>query len=166
MAPNRSFPVLLTTKSTAGTKGGLYQTMTLVPFQRGRQMPPYDYPLGPVPRSPSPGHLPLLLVSSLDAPRAMPQHLKEFGSFMDFIPTRLGHNSALDSAVTCLVLAHRGGLPRQPDSERWKRGRNKYPATLCHLKECLDDETDRFSPETLCAILVLRTYEVNLPFSF
>lgn len=82
------------------------------------------------------------------------------GSFFQHIPSRLGHNSALDDAISCIC-----SLYCDRSSNGYTRSKTIYKNyiwALSSLRECLIHEHLRFQSETLCASLLLQMCEVSL----
>ncbi|KAF5856119.1 hypothetical protein ETB97_007859 [Aspergillus alliaceus] len=84
--------------------------------------------------------------------------LTSHGNFYRYIPSRLGGNIALDSAVSCLCTVYTdlsagwGGI-----SERaWRT----YARSLGALRLCLGDPERCFQSETICASIVLQLCEL------
>lgn len=84
-----------------------------------------------------------------------------FGSYIRFIPSRIGHNKALDLAVSCLCQAHSMRLQAAPSPEAVVKGNKLYGVALQALQECIHDPLRAFQPELLCAAELLATYEVQ-----
>ena len=84
------------------------------------------------------------------------------GSFLPFIPSRLGHNAALDAAVSCLcgIYGDRQATTREPTPATMQ----KYGASLRILRTFVADSMFRTQSETICASIVLQICEVRLPF--
>lgn len=87
--------------------------------------------------------------------------LRLVGSFFDFIPARLGHNAALDDAVTCLSSIYSNALPGLHEARRTGIYTG-YVAALSSLRSCLDNPALRMESETLCASILLQLCEVCL----
>lgn len=85
-----------------------------------------------------------------------------FGSYIRFIPARMGHNKALDLAVSCLCQAHSMRLRPKPSPEAILRGNKTYGVALQTLQKFIMDSTLAFEPELLCTTELLATYEVKL----
>lgn len=85
-----------------------------------------------------------------------------FGSYIRFIPSRIGHNKALDLAVSCLCQAHHMRLQSEPSTEAIVRGNRTYGVALQVLQKFINEPSMAFEPEILCAAELLATYEVRL----
>ncbi|KAJ9297387.1 hypothetical protein DTO271G3_4680 [Paecilomyces variotii] len=84
--------------------------------------------------------------------------INSHGDYFNFIPSRIGHNVALDASVSCLC-----GLfidiftGNSTISETTIR---RYMSSLRSLRECLDDERKRLESETICASVILQLCEL------
>lgn len=122
--------------------------------------PPSDGTLSPPPRMiHSPDHgLVRGLINALTT-GSVGHRMSLFGSFITEVPARIGHNAALDAAVACLVHAH--------SSLVHNRGANEiappvlYIRAIQKLQGCLEDPIQGFSPNTLCASVLLSLVEVS-----
>jgi hypothetical protein len=83
-----------------------------------------------------------------------------FESYIAFIPSRLGHNAALDDAVGCLTTLYSSYFMENQSAEALSR--SKYVQALSSLRKCLDNKDIALASETLCASLLLGIYEVNV----
>lgn len=82
------------------------------------------------------------------------------GSFFKYVPGRLGHNSALDDAISCVC-----SLYCDRSSNEYTKSKviyKNYVRALSSLQKCLADEYLRLQSETLCASLLLQMCEVSL----
>lgn len=77
-----------------------------------------------------------------------------------FIPSRYGHVPALTCATDCVVAKRRTMLTGRIEGEALVLER--YSKALRALQAALDDESQRCSPETLCAAQLLGVFEVRL----
>lgn len=77
----------------------------------------------------------------------------------------MGHNKALDLAISCLSQAHSMRLQAEPSSEAVVRGNRTYGVALQVLQQSINDPSSAFEPELLCTAELLATYEVR-PFLF
>ena len=84
--------------------------------------------------------------------------LRIIGSFFDYIPARLGHNLALDDAVSCVCNIYCGG-PSSPANIQ-NLIYQSYVRAISSLRGCLGDTSVRMEPETLCASILLQMCEV------
>lgn len=82
------------------------------------------------------------------------------GSFFDFVPSRLGHNAALDNAISCLCTIYRGTSSTSHSSGKEIYG--TYAKALASLRTCIDDPSLQLEPETLCASILLQVCELAL----
>ena len=114
-----------------------------------------------VPRNPDSSLLQSALVYCLDnRVRGTLIPLRLVGSFFDFIPAHLGHNVALDNAVSCLC-----SIYQSTNSTSYSVSRNvgqKYILSLSSLRKCVSDDSLRMESETLCASILLQMCEVSL----
>jgi hypothetical protein len=85
--------------------------------------------------------------------------LRLVGPFFEFIPARLGHNAALDDAVSCLCAIY-CGAPSTPYNFH-KEIYQSYVRALSSLRGCLSDTSLRMESETLCASILLQICEVS-----
>jgi hypothetical protein len=88
----------------------------------------------------------------------IPLHL--VGSFFDFIPARMGTNTALDAVVSCLcsIYSRQYSTPHGYQRDIYQ----SYIKALASLRGCLEDARLRMESETLCASILLQMCEVNL----
>ena len=82
-----------------------------------------------------------------------------FGIYFEDIPSRLGHNEALDAAADAIVEAYTHYCTGEtgPSSEVLV----KHSRALNALRHCLDDPVKAHSSETLCSIILLQTTQVR-----
>jgi hypothetical protein len=87
----------------------------------------------------------------------IPLHL--VGSFFDFVPARMGINTALDDAVSCLcsIYSRKFSTPYGYRKDIYQ----SYVRALASLRSCLEDQTLRMESETLCASILLQMCEVS-----
>jgi hypothetical protein len=85
--------------------------------------------------------------------------LRLVGSFLEFIPARLGRNAALDDAVSCLRAIYRG--PPSIPYNIHRTIRQSYVKALS-LRGCLNDSSLRMESETLCSSILLQLCEVSV----
>jgi hypothetical protein len=84
--------------------------------------------------------------------------LATYGTFFQFIPSRLGRNRALDASVACLCGTFSDSLLDNQGPSRHVL--HQYSQALYSLQVFLDDSDLRFQAETLCASIVLHICEV------
>ena len=100
------------------------------------------------------------LIYSLDSKtKGVLVPLRLAGSFFDFIPSRLGHNQALDDAVSCLCAIYSRISSTLYDFH--KRVVLRYVQALSSLRICLNDALLQSKSETLCASILLQICEVS-----
>ena len=81
-----------------------------------------------------------------------------YGTFLTEIPSRLGNNEALDTAVEALVAAHSTACClRKPTTGNLV----SYSKALNKLKSCLDNPAQATSAETLAAVMLLLICQVG-----
>ena len=85
--------------------------------------------------------------------------MSAFGPFIREVPSRIGHNAALDAAAACLVHAHTSMIHHKNANELVNVER--YTRAVSTLQRCLDDPGQMNSPNTLCAAVLLGLVEVN-----
>jgi hypothetical protein len=120
----------------------------------------------PLARPPStiPGNIARrLALENLSPDVPMRLQLCLFGSYIRFIPSRIGHNKALDLAVSCLCQAHSMRLQPEPNQDIILKGNKLYGVALKTLQQSLSNPALAFEPELLCATELLATYEVRPP---
>jgi hypothetical protein len=85
--------------------------------------------------------------------------LSVFGPFIQEVPSRIGHNPALDAAVAVLVYAHKSLLQQKMANEIVNP--NLYLRAIKTLQLSLEDPTQGLSTNTLCASVLLSLVEVR-----
>ena len=85
--------------------------------------------------------------------------LSVFGPFIQEVPSRIGHNPALDAAVAVLVYAHKSLLQKKVANEIVNP--NLYLRAIKTLQLSLEDPTQGLSTNTLCASVLLSLVEVR-----
>lgn len=112
------------------------------------------------PLSPETEKSSLLLASILANGRAqalLPLHA--LGSFFPLIPARLGRNTALDTAITCLCsIYHRFLSGKSTLTSEITVG--NYVKSLAALQNCVSDPGLRYQSETLCASILVQLCEL------
>lgn len=85
--------------------------------------------------------------------------LRISGACFDFVPARLGHNVALDDAVSCMcaIYCRRPSISYTADREIYQ----SYVKALSSLRGYLSDASLRLEAETLCASILLQMCEVR-----
>lgn len=84
--------------------------------------------------------------------------LQRLGEFIPFLPSRIGHNRALDAAVICLLQSHQSLLYHRKDLYTY--GLNNYHKAVALIRKDINDRQTETPSETVCAALVLSFYEV------
>jgi hypothetical protein len=80
-----------------------------------------------------------------------------YGPFLKDIPKRLGSNTALDASVNVLTSAFSSLYTRQQSLETLSR----YVNALKALRICLNDPSQAWTANTLCAIYLLLICQVR-----
>lgn len=80
-----------------------------------------------------------------------------YGAFLNDIPKRLGSNIALDASVNALSSAFPSLYTHQHSSQTL----SKYGNALRALRICLDDPSQAWSANTLCAVYLLLICQVG-----
>lgn len=80
-----------------------------------------------------------------------------FGPFIREVPSRLGHNPALDAAAAVLVDVHRSLVHKQIALAKPQL----YLRAIKMLQSCLEDPRQGMSANTLCASVLLSLVEVR-----
>lgn len=82
-----------------------------------------------------------------------------FGPFIREVPSRLGHNPALDAAAAVLVDVHTSLVHRKMSLEIVNP--QLYLRAIKTLQACLEDPCQGMSANTLCASVLLSLVEVG-----
>lgn len=82
-----------------------------------------------------------------------------FGPFIQEVPSRIGHNAALDAAAAVLVSAHTSLVNKKSSTEIVNP--HLYLRAIKTLQACLDDPQQGMSANTLCASVLLSLVEVS-----
>jgi hypothetical protein len=88
--------------------------------------------------------------------------IRLIGAFLDYVPRRLGHNKALDDAVSCLCTIYNSRAPI-PFTEN-KKVRRSYTKAIKSVRTHLSDPTTRMDSNVLCASILLQSFEVSLAY--
>jgi hypothetical protein len=83
-----------------------------------------------------------------------------FGPFICEVPSRLGHNPALDAAAAVLVNAHTSLVHKKTSMEIVSP--QLYLRAIKTLQTCLEDPHQGMSANTLCASVLLSLVEVTV----
>ncbi|KAG9230099.1 hypothetical protein BJ875DRAFT_166932 [Amylocarpus encephaloides] len=86
--------------------------------------------------------------------------LRLMGSFLEYIPTRLGQNTALDDTIACICAVYHGRLATSYYAD--KRVRQAYVKALSSVRGQLMDSNLRMQPEILCASILIQFCELAL----
>ena len=81
-----------------------------------------------------------------------------FGSFLEYLPQRLGRNEALDFSVSAISLAHSDFCNYRKASPL---ALNKYSQALAKLRACLNVPEIACTSDTLCAVMLLLMTQVR-----
>jgi hypothetical protein len=84
-----------------------------------------------------------------------------FGPFIREVPSRIGHNAALDAAAAVLVNAHTSLVNKKSSLEIVNP--HLYLRAIKALQTCLEDPQQGMSANTLCASVLLSLVEVSKP---
>lgn len=82
-------------------------------------------------------------------------------SYFDHVPARFGHSPCLDDAFRCLVTAARSMLVPDRARPSQKMVLSQYGTALQSLQSAVNDASQRYSPEVLCATGLLALFEVR-----
>ncbi|RFU27897.1 hypothetical protein B7463_g8446, partial [Scytalidium lignicola] len=99
-----------------------------------------------------------IFIIEMSRQRAMPRDIRLFTNWLSQVPEHLGHNSALDSAVSCLGL-HISGLT-SGSKDLVGESRRLYGRALSNLQRSISSRDAGLSSETLCATMMLSLYEL------
>ncbi|KAJ8109022.1 hypothetical protein OPT61_g7757 [Boeremia exigua] len=80
-----------------------------------------------------------------------------FGSFIQEVPARIGHNPALDAAVAVLINTHASLMYKKTSNDIVSI--NLYLRAIKTLQGCLEDSREGMSTNTLCASVLLGLVE-------
>lgn len=83
--------------------------------------------------------------------------IRSYANFIDYVPSRLGKNAALDSAVSSLCSLYVDALTGNRTVENLRL----YGHAVTSLQACLKSPKLRLESETLCASIVLQICEVR-----
>jgi hypothetical protein len=122
----------------------------------------FSPPKSPFLRHPSPSQDQQLAHALIAATRtgSAGHRMSVFGSFIQEVPARIGHNPALDAAVTVLVNVHTSLVYKKAANEIVSP--ELYIRAIKTLQSCLEHPQLGLSPETLCASVLLGLVEVGL----
>lgn len=87
--------------------------------------------------------------------------IQSLGLFLSHIPSRLGHNQALDDATDCICSTYISIF--EPASRGSNINRYKYLLALKSLRQSLLDESQALSSDVLAAAVLMSWYEVRSP---
>lgn len=87
-----------------------------------------------------------------------------FGPFIQEVPSRIGHNPALDAAVAVLIDAHTSLMYKNTSNDVVSI--NLYLRAIKMLQGCLEDSQEGMSTNTLCASVLLGLVEVRDTYHF
>jgi len=139
--------------------------------QRGaklQKMPPrclhttsFSPPITPVFRqpSPSPQHELARALITATTTGGSGVRMSVFGYFIQEVPSRIGHNAALDAAVAVLVDAHTSLVNKKSSLEIVSP--HLYLRAIKTLQLCLEEPQESISANTLCASVLLSLVEVS-----
>jgi len=98
------------------------------------------------------------LVGLLEEDMNLGMKIQTLGSFIFYIPSRLGHSQALDDATECFCTTYISAL--KPGGSRSKQDRHQYFMALKSLRQSILDENQALSSNVLAAAVLLSWYEV------
>jgi hypothetical protein len=86
--------------------------------------------------------------------------LQMMGDFLPYLPSRMGHNPALDRGVACICSLYRGFVDggQRPAHAAQIR---EYLHAVSAVRDCIADPAQRLSSETICATIILQVCEVR-----
>lgn len=84
--------------------------------------------------------------------------IQSLGLFLLHIPSRLGHNKALDDATDCICSTYMSIF--EPDGPGSNSNRHKYLLALKSLRQYVLDESEALSSNVLAAAVLLSWYEI------
>ncbi|KAJ4352403.1 uncharacterized protein N0V89_007751 [Didymosphaeria variabile] len=150
-------------RSISTTEGGSFQTMRIGRRRRapeGKANPDADDHL-PRLRRPPPTLVQPLQLALLESFRLAHAGLRlsVLTGFMEEVPRMLGHSTAFDDAIACLVNCHGLILHGQRPAGNRKQG-NLYAKALLSLQAALTDPVESYSDLTLGAVTILGNVEV------
>lgn len=85
--------------------------------------------------------------------------LRFHGSYLHFIPARLGRNPALDAAVSCLCAMYIDTQAKTASTRR--TATRRYVQSLQALRLCVEDPQVRLQSETICVSILMQLCEVR-----
>jgi hypothetical protein len=83
-----------------------------------------------------------------------------FGPLIQEVPSRIGHNAALDAAVAVLVDAHTSLVNKKSSLDIVSP--HLYLRAIKTLQLCLEEPQESISANTLCASVLLSLVEVSI----
>jgi hypothetical protein len=83
--------------------------------------------------------------------------IHSYGTFLRYIPQRIGKNAALDAAVDAFAT----GFSTLHSDSHGLEAFQKYGIALKALGECLNDPVRGQTPETMCAIYLIMVVQVS-----
>ncbi|KAL1989064.1 hypothetical protein VTN96DRAFT_5827 [Rasamsonia emersonii] len=84
--------------------------------------------------------------------------LRFHGSYLHFIPARLGRNPALDAAVSCLCAMYIDTQAKTASTRR--TATRRYVQSLQALRLCVEDPQVRLQSETICVSILMQLCEL------
>lgn len=109
--------------------------------------------------------------SSEYVPSYMVSQGKEILTYIDYLPSACGHSDVLDGSMRCVadamriqcIKASHGQSPASSivSHQKYNSMRASYSKTLKKLQRALDDPEQCVATETLCAAILLYTFEVG-----
>ena len=111
--------------------------------------------------------VPLMLAHEREAPNATLRSMDYVASpnsyisiYLQFLPSRLGHNLALDHAIECVARLLRD-LRRPPRYRDVSKPLSSYGMALKYLQDSIEHPVECLSAEVLCATQLMGLFEVR-----
>ncbi|KAE9381134.1 hypothetical protein N431DRAFT_490578 [Stipitochalara longipes BDJ] len=117
-------------------------------------------PLGGFPTEPSFSQsesLASTLVSRLEGIKEIGYQKQILGNFFQYLPSRVGHNLALDAALRCTLSSHHNFIAGKLDTG--VEALKDYHQALCMIRRDVNHFQERTPSETICAALLLSHHE-------
>ena len=102
------------------------------------------------------------LVERLGEVKEVGYQIQHLGAYFAFLPSRVGHNAGLDAALRCFLSAHRNLLRKESAHVRECEVQD-YNQALRLIRQDIEVARDKTPSETVCAAMILASYEVGIP---
>lgn len=173
--------IFLSVRSARGVgKGrGLFQTLIPVHFQpdskdkallsqfqcqpssgQRKQRLPKNSPIHPISSSDN-AALAAKFVAYLEQVDRDQTRCSALGSWMDSIPSRIGHSTVLDNAAACLIDGY-NSFRHKHNQYFTKAAHRSYARNLAELRKALLDPNEVGRSETIASVKLLTAFEVGL----